>query len=93
MKCQDWIESLRTYRLACETLAQLPTLTSSPESNSSPSTEEVADLVDRDMISKSSSPIALRKSASDVVLLGVWLVAERKSAGSTSDSVRLLLWV
>jgi hypothetical protein len=58
------------YRLGCETLAQLSgSLIPSPKSNSSPTAEEAFDLVDRDMTSKSSSPIALRKSVSDTVLL------------------------
>jgi hypothetical protein len=74
-----WIVSIElngvtpwNYRLGCETLAQLSaSLTLSPKSNSSPAVEEAFDLVDRDITSKSSSPIALRKSASDTVLLGV----------------------
>lgn len=67
---------LQTYRLGSEMLAQLTSLTSSPKSNSSPCTEEAVDLVDADMVSKSSSPNALRKSASDAVRLEVWLAAE-----------------
>lgn len=92
-KYQYWgREALWTYRLGCETLAQLPASLSSPKSNSSPGKEDVVDLVDWDITSKSSSPIALRNSASDaVLLLGVWLAAEKKSAGSTSDTVRLVL--